>query len=307
MTELTGWERLAASEPGAEDARLIGALPAAPVATGSRPPAPAKIDWHSVPQVEVFTAADLERVRRETEARRWVDALHTLRVIGYSIAVVALAVLGFELAQRLFNRLPSDARLAGAGAALGAQFLVTYSTEAHPLVFAQSEPQLRGEPGSARATYEFTITLRLREPLYAPADSNGAQAYLALQRSVADAHARFVAARLFGTFPALATPVELPLLLAVTHRAGERLTIAVPVAATRRLFGWKLEPDFAAARVLTPRFTGEGRAHFPAPNLVFNRADTRETLRQLQAEARAYVLAVQEVLAGRKTGAGGGA
>jgi hypothetical protein len=307
MTSVPGWDR---APPVEEDGRLIGEP--APAARSieanpqlAAPAVAAKIDWHSTPQVEVFTAADLERVRRETEARRWSDLLRTLRAVGLAGLALMLAGLGFELAQRLFNPGPSDAQLARAGAALGAQFLADYSTEAQPLAFATAEPRLAARDGATRAQFDFTITLRLREPLYAPADSNGAQAYLDLQRSVAEAQRRLVAARLFHRHPELGAPVTLPALLARTHREGERLTIRVPVAARRQLFGWKLEPDFAAAQVVTPGFVGEVLARQPSPHLIFNHADTRAQLRQLQAEARAYVLAVQRVLAPHRPVVGG--
>jgi hypothetical protein len=299
LTLVPGFERADAGEPVAEDGRLIGALPEAPpaaarsVATGDA----LKIDWHATPQIELFTAADLERVRRETEARRWSDTLGTLRLLGSAVAALALLVLGFELMQRLANRLPSDAALAAHGAQLGAEFLRTYASDAQPLSFGGSAAVRRDSPSATHARYEFTVTLRLREPLYAPAASNGAQAYLDLQRAVADAHGRFVASRRYADFPELANPVELPALLAMTHRAGERLIVRVPVTATRRLFGWRLASDLAAARVLTPAFTGEVLARQPAASLIFGQTGARDAMRQRQDEARAYVLAVQRALA----------
>ncbi|MBA4136275.1 MAG: hypothetical protein C0518_03040 [Opitutus sp.] len=309
FTPVPGVEPSAPTEPVAEDARLIGALPGPPAVPMTELARAVerteKIDWHATPHIELFTAEDLERVRRETEARRWMEVLGTLRLVAYGFAAAVLLVLGFELAQRLGNRLPSDQVLAAQGEKLGEYFLPRHATETQPLVVGGSEARLLAHPAAARATYEFVLTLQLREPLYAPADSNGAQAYRDLQRAVAEAHARFVGARLYADFPALANPVEMPVLLALTHRTGERLTVHVPVTATRRIFGWKLEPDLASARVESPRFTGEVLARQPAAHLIFNRPESREVLRNLQVAARAYVLDVQRALATRRREADG--
>lgn len=290
-------------EPVPEDGRLIGELPIPPTAREEPPRDPrpadaAKIDWSATPQVEVLTAEQLARAQAEVEAGRWRDTLHIARLIGWLVAALALVALGYEFAQRTLNGAPTDEAIAAAGAAIGAQLLREPAAMALPLAYGGTAATVTAEWAAARRDYEFAVTLRLREALYAPADSNGAQAYLDLQRSVADAHAQFVAARLHAAHPELATPVALPPLLAITHRAGERYVVRVPVMATRGWFGWELQPDLAKVRV-APVFAGDVLTHWPAPNVIFGRPDTRETLRTLQLEARAYVLAVQRALAAR--------
>ena len=146
------------------------------------------------------------------------------------------------------------------------------------------------------------MTLRLREPLYGPADSNGAQAYLDLQRAVADAHAHVVRERLFVSHPELGTPAAMPALIATTHRAGERLVVEVPVAAARGLWGWNLDEQERARRVALPTFAGEVLERQPWPHLVFGRADSRETMRAVLREGRDYVLAAQRALAEQRRG-----
>lgn len=295
------WAAGLPAEPVPEDGRLIGGLPGPP-ARGEAPRGavapPQKIDWHATPQVEVFTSEQLARAQAETEARRWRDPLHVLRALGALVLALGLLALGYEFAQRTLNGAPSEAAIAAAGAEIGAQLLRQPAAQAVPLAYGGVAAKLRAPPDAARRDYEFSVTLRLREPLYAPADSNGAQAYLDLQRSVTDAHAQFVAARLHAAHPELATPVALPPLLAIAHRAGERHVVRVPVTATRGWFGWELKPDFGKVRV-APAFVGDGLARWPVPHLIFGRPESRETMRALQQDARAYVLAVQRALAAR--------
>ncbi|MBA3849742.1 MAG: hypothetical protein C0502_07070 [Opitutus sp.] len=280
-------------------------LPEAQVAPGPRPAAVAPaapqkgIDWSALPEVQLITAASAEQARAEVEARRWGEALKILRALGFVLAGGVALVSGFELAQRVFNARPSDAQLAALGATVAADFQREFDTPARPLRIDGAAARLVAETDARRADYRLTVTLRLREALYAPAESNGAQGYLGLQRAVAEAHGRVIRERLYLDLRALAMPPVLPPLLAQTHRAGERLVIELPVAATRAAWGWRLEPQPERRRIVTPAFSGEVRARQPAAHLVFGTDAAREPLRTLMREARDYVLAVQRAVARR--------
>jgi hypothetical protein len=262
-------------------------------------PTEAKIDWHSTPQIEVVTTAQLEQARRAAETRQWGEALGVGRVIAAAAVVFVLLVVAYQLTQQVLNGAPSEAALEELGARAGAEFLRRYSTDAQPLRFDSSRALLREGLLGGKGRYQFEVTLRLREPLFGLADSNGAQAYRDLQRSVFDAQARFVQARLYAAHPELAEPPVLPPLLARLHRDGERLIVALPVEATRELIGWQLKPVWEKARVLTPPFQGTVLAQQPQSHLVFGAISGREQMIELQEEARDYILAVQRALLGQ--------
>jgi hypothetical protein len=247
--------------------------------------------------VELTTTARLVVARRTAESRQWTEAIGILRVILAAAAAVVLVVAGYQLLQQLFNRVPSESALTSLGAEVGATLRQRHSSEAQPLEFAEARPVLQGEVTGGRARYEFSVTLRLREPLFAPAESNGTQAYRDLQRTVFDLQGRLVQSRLYSVRPDLAVPPTLPLLLARTHRAGERLTVVLPVAAVRRVWGWQLAPQWEQARMITPPLHGTVLAQQPARHLIFGTADGREAMAQLQRAARDYVLQVQRALA----------
>ncbi len=290
-----------------EDGRLIG-LPETPPPAARPPVAPPAtanagsgtpqkiVDWSAVPEVQLITATATEQVRVETEARRWQDAWKILRTLGLVVAAGIALVSGFELAQRVFNARPSESRLAAVGAGVAAELWREFDSPARPLRIDGTELRSVAVLDARRADYRLTVTLRLRAPLYGPADSNGAQGYLDLQRAVAQAHDRVIGERLYLDTPALATPPVLPPLIAQTHRAGERLVIELPVAATRALWGWRLEPELARRRVASPVFTGDILARQPAPHLVFGTTAAREPMRTAMREARDYVIAVQRAV-----------
>lgn len=288
-----------------EDARLIGLPepPPRPAAAAAAEPQQI-IDWSAVPEVQLLTAAAAEQARIETEARRWEDARKILRTLGLVAALGVALIAGVELLQRVFNAQPSAARLAATAAGVAEQLLRRHHTPAQPLGIAGTEAVLLSSDGALRARYRLIVTLRLNEALYASADSNGAQAYLDLQGGVAEAHARVLRDRLYRRDDALTTPPLLPALIALTHRAGERLVFEVPVDATRGWWGWRLEARAPLARRTTPPFAGEILAHQPVAHLVFGRADTREPMRALQREARDYILAVQRAARAGPRGAG---
>jgi hypothetical protein len=312
------WSRQAAAGPRRweepddvpEDGRLIGmpepaAKPtptgetAAPDQSAAAAPARPIVDWSAVPEVQLITAAATEQARVQTEARRWDDLRRILRTLGLVLGVGLALVAGHELLQRIFNARPSEVRFTALGAEVAASLLGELDSPARPLRRDTEEVRLVAQLDSRRADYRLVVTLRLREALYGPADSNGAQAYLDLQGSVAEAHKRVVRERLFLDHPELAAPPQLPVLLDRTHRAGERLVVELPVEARRAWWGWRLEPLTARRRISSPPFSGEILALQPVPHLLFGEASARERMGGLLQAARAYVLAVQHAAATR--------
>lgn len=287
-----------------EDDRLIGVPePAAkPAASPASPPGTAPqpiVDWSAVPEVQLITAAATEQARVQTEARRWDDLRKILRLLGLVFGLGIALVSGFELLHRVFNARPSGAGLAALGTEVAEMLRREFDSPARPLRSDATEARLVAVLDSRHTDYRLTVTLRLREALYGPADSNGAQGYLDLQRSVGEAHARVVSERLYLDSPELAAPPQLPSLIAQLHRAGERLVIELPVEARRGWWGWRLEPQLARRRVNSPVFAGEVIALQPAPHLMFGGAAARERMRELMLEARSYILAVQRAAATR--------
>jgi hypothetical protein len=260
------------------------------------PPGAPKIDWNTLPEVQVLTSADLERTRQEVEKGRWRETWDAMRLVAALGAVVVLLALGYSLAQQLLNRRPSDVLLDSVGQQVGAELLRRHGSEQQPLEFAAASARPLTVDEDGRATYELVVTLRVREALYGPAATNGAQAYLDLQRAVADAQAQFVQARLYAARPDLATPPVLPPLLAQTHRAGERREFVVPLECVQRPWSWRVVPRFDRLTERTAPFTGQVRALQPARFISFGTAEGRAQMRRLQQEARDYVLAVQRAL-----------
>lgn len=255
------------------------------------------VDWHVTPQVQVLTSADLEQQRRAVEAGRTRETWRAFRVVFVVAGLVVLLALGYTFSQRVLNRLPTDGLLDSVGRQVSAELLRRYGSELRPLEIAGTQVQLVPPEADGRARYELVVTLRLRQPLYGPATSNGAQAYLDLQRAVADAQARLVAARRYEAHPELATPPTLPPLLTLTHRAGERREFVVPLECTQRPWSWKVVPRFDLETERTTPFTGQVMAYQPARFLDFASTDGRAQMRKLQQDARDYVLAVQRAIA----------
>lgn len=287
--------RPAAGESGGFTPGAAGPVLRPPAGVGAPAAAP-KIDWNTLPEVQVLTTADLERTRQEVERGRWRETWEAMRLVAALGAVVVLLALGYSLAQQLLNRRPSDALLASIGQQVGAELLRRHGSEQQPLEFAEASARLLAIDDDGRATYELVVTLRAREALYAPASTNGAQAYLDLQRAVADAQAKLVQARLYSARPDLATPPMLPPLLMQTHRAGERREFVVPLDCAQRPWSWRVVPRFDQLTERTAPFTGQVLAMQPARFLSFGTVEGRAQMRRLQQEARDYVLAVQRAL-----------
>lgn len=249
------------------------------------------------PEVELVNAARLAEIAAEIEARRRRDRMAMLKLCAAAAGFV-LAVIGLvELWQVFGNGRVSPERLAAEAGAVGLEIVAAHSTAAQPMALDSVRTEERAGARAGRADYDVVVTLRVTENLFAPADSNGAQPYLLLQRSVNEAADRMRRDRLFLDNPGLSDPVRMPRLLALAHRAGERIEVRVPLISERVGFRWRLVPKLAEARRAGAPFGGQILARWAdEPYLIFGSSEAREQMRGLMADGRRYVLAVNAEL-----------
>lgn len=263
-----------------------------PETSAGQPDPVAKINWNEIPEIEVVTAADVERAKIETEARRKREMIGMFKIGGYCLLGLVVLALAFESVRYVLNKVPAPEKLASLGSEVGVQVLHRFTTGQQPLEVESVESELLDRSRSS-AQYEYRVTLRLRGNLYGPADSNGAQPYLQMRRSLADAEALVLQKRLFLDTPDVAQAPEMPMLIAVTHRAGERMIVRVPLEATRSVWSWRLRPDVDRARVSGRRFEGQAISRYhDTPHLIFGTVETRERMRELMSAARKFILEV---------------
>jgi hypothetical protein len=105
-----------------------------------------------------------------------------------------------------------------------------------PVVFAETD-----RVDANRIRYAAEVTLRLRVPLYVPASTNGNAAYRQLQESMQLARHRDIKFSLFKAEESPPHP-DLPLLLQMSHRAGDSIVVRMPFEARRYGWKWRLLP-----------------------------------------------------------------
>ncbi|MDD3180959.1 MAG: hypothetical protein PHQ04_11505 [Opitutaceae bacterium] len=234
-----------------------------------------------------------ERESRAESAAKWSWVM-----LGtFGLAIVALIVF----APLLFVELPDAALLKEQSAQLAQQVLPLYNSASTPLSVASTREILLSHRGAWQATYEVEIALQLRQNLLAGATSNGAQPYLLLQQSLEEARFSVTKHRLYAEVSELRLPAELPMLLEVVHRAGEKLTIRLPLQAVRGVFGWHFLPVDLTQRRPSRQLGGAPLSFYEStPHLIFGRGGGDSTrIRELMREARAYVTTVNKELAQR--------
>ncbi len=265
-----------------------------------RPARPTKIVWDVPAQFEILDDAAVKQAAQEAEKARTREALRTWRFVALAVVAAAALIFFYELAVATANALPPAVELQARCAEIAAQVHRLYDSPRQPLAIDDTQAVLFAQEGSRRVSYDVVVRLRLRVPLYAPANSNGAQAYLQLQRSLADAHTRVLRHGLDQDNPVLRAAVEMPQLLAVTHKVGETIVIKVPLEAERSGWNWKFAPPRLDQRGVSRQLTGDIiRRYQAAPFILFGTPAGREQMRQKISEARRYILAVNAALARR--------
>lgn len=282
--------------------RPTSAPPLPPIAFNTTLPktGAAKITWESNSQFEFTNEAAMRRAAEAALAAKRKEALRVWRIVGGAVLAVVLVGLANEVGAAFFRGVPPPAQIAARGADLGRQLTRLYDQPAQPLVLESVQPVVFEHSTTRRADYDVVATLRLRADLYAPAESNGAQPYLQLQQSLAEARAKVLKHSLFSTVPTLRDAPEMPRLLDLTHQAGEKVVVKVPLAAARSGWSWTLAPVKLEQRRASQRLSGEVLARFAeTPFIVFNRGSAREIMLQKMQDARSYIIAVNTEMMNR--------
>jgi hypothetical protein len=219
-------------------------------------------------------------------------------VLG-SVAVVVLVVLVLFM-PLLFVDLPDAAKLAPPCARVAEQVLPLYDSPTTPLQIVSSNAVLLSHTGATRASYDAVVTLQLKESLYAPASSIGAQSYLQLQQSLSEARFNILQHRLHLEVPALRELVELPLLLESAHRRGEKLVVKLTLEARRSVVGWRFQAAPLVQRRASRELGGKPlNAWAGTEVLLFGvKGDSAEIRRRMNV-ARKFIVEVQKELARR--------
>jgi len=233
-----------------------------------------------------ITAMQKEALGRE-QRRRF---RRRLALVG--VAALAAAVAVHLAVTRFFYRAPSEVALEAFGGGIATSVGSFYSTRLQPLRLERVTIELTDRIDAQHLRYAALVRLALREPLYAPAITNGTAAYRQLQESLHAARARELKLHLFS--PADAPPLpELPLLIQVSHRAGESIVVRVPFTAHRFDWRWRIDPARLALRSVDHTLDGDALERFATtPHLIFGAPGTLVEMRQRMRLARDYIIAV---------------
>lgn len=233
----------------------------------------------------------ISMMQREAVARELRRRARIRWSIRAAIAAAVLVVLHFSITQ-IFYRSPSEAALHTYADALTHAVVPLYSTALQPLVPGNTVVTLTDRVSTNRIRYAAEVTLRLAKPLYIPAVSNGTTAYRQMQQSLQYARERDLKHKLFEGKDGPTAP-EMPLLIQVVHRAGDRVTVRVPFEAKRFGWHWRIQPAQLALRTADRSFDGSAIERYArAPHLVFGAPGTLADMRRRTQLARAYILAV---------------
>ncbi len=232
----------------------------------------------------------MERVAAAREQRRYTR----VRLVKYAlIAAAAVVVLHFAVT-RVFYRNPTEEALHVHAQAIAQTVVPYYSSRLQPFQFDSAVVTLNEAVDSRHVRYAAEVTLRLRETLYVPAHTNGTAAYRQLQESLQSARAQELKFKLFDGGEAPELP-ELPLLIQVSHRAGDTLVVRVPFEARRNGWVWRLGPPVLVNRSVNRRIEGDALLRFEgSPYLVFENSGTLADIRARSRLARTYVIAVSK-------------
>ena len=232
------------------------------------------------------SAAEAQKRRRLR--RRWLIKHGAGLLVGIGVLYAVAATLLF--------RAPSDEALAAEAAHTAQLLLPLYSSSAQPLEIASAIPVLSETFNSGYFRYHAEVTLRLRQPLYGPAQTNGTEGYLMLQLSLQGAHERALNAGLFSLNDG-PKPPDLPRLIQLVHAAGEPLVVRVPFEAKKFGWEWRIQPPQLAKRTENGHFDGVPLSHYgDAPYLIFGIPETMPDIRARTDAARTYITTiVQEI------------
>lgn len=230
-------------------------------------------------------------MQREALARELRRQARVRWMIRGAIAAAVVVVFHFAIT-RFFYRAPSESALQAYADALTHAVVPLHSTSLQPLVPAGTVVTMTDHVSTNRIRYAAEVGLRLSQPLYIPAVSNGTAAYRQMQQSLQYARERDLKFKIFEGKDGPAPP-EMPMLIQVAHRAGERVTVRVPFEARRFGWHWRIEPAMLALRSTDRSFDGATIQRFVrSPYLVFGAPGTMGDMRRRIQLARAYIIAL---------------
>lgn len=263
--------RPAAPAPGVDAADALAELP--PGSTGN-------------PFVSAELKEAAERARRSDVRRAMVKAAG-----GVLLGLIVLHVL----LTRVIWRVPDPESLSRHVTQAMEAVLPLVSTERQPLRLGQVRAVLAEQADAHHLRYIAEITLRLSQPLYVPAHTNGTSQYRLHQESLQSARADELRLRLFPEGEGPPVP-EMPLLIQVSHREEEPVVVRVPFTAERTAWTWRLQPPRLDLRSVDRTLAGEILAHYAgSPHLVFGNENLDEVQARTQA-AKAYIVRVQQAI-----------
>jgi hypothetical protein len=237
-----------------------------------------------------ITAMQKEAVAREIKRRRRVRIVRMA-----AVTVASVVALHFAITRTVFRQ-PAESAVRAQVERLPASLLPFYDSERTPMRTLGVEVTQADAINSSLMRYVATVTLQLRQPLYAPAVSNGTVQYRRMQESVLAARDQEMRFNLFAGAPGPEYP-KLPLLLQRTHQAGEKLVVRVPFTARRFGWTWRIDPPPVELRVANRVLDGDSLSRYAeTPYLIFGDAATLGEVRDRLKRANTYVLAVAKAV-----------
>ena len=179
-----------------------------------------------------------------------------IKVLKAGLWLTAVLIVIPLLARFAFNREPSDEALEAVAHKTTVQLLTLLSSAALPLQGDGAICELRERIDLTHLRYEVQVTLRLREDLVVPAQSNGTQAYRQLQASLHEAQQLELKLNLFSAADGRRAP-ELPRLLQISRHAGDPLVVRVPFRAERFGWWWRFSPPQLGLRLVSDTMEGD--------------------------------------------------
>lgn len=216
-----------------------------------------------------------------------------LRKLGkIALGIVGGLVISYFLIGFIFYRRPSDDELQAAVDQTAQAVLLLQTSDLRPLAIESAEPILRDVLDSRHVRYYAEVTLRLRQSLYSPIQSNGTVVYDMLRESLRWAESQELKFNFFsfGNGP---KPPVLPRLIQLVHRVGEPMVVRVPIETERFGWRWRLKPGSLANRTVDRTFEGEILDAFDdVPYLVFGLPSTMPDIRARTKAAQEFITAV---------------
>jgi hypothetical protein len=230
-----------------------------------------------------LSAAQREERELATRRRKGRTLLRTAAVAIAGLVAVHFLVLNTVV------REPTPARLHQVAATLAPQILRLYSSQEQPLEVVDFHAEIAARRAADDLACLAEITLRLREPLFAPADSNGTELYRSHATAIALAEGEALRRGLYATGHAPVPPL-LPKVLRTAHRAGETLTVKIPFHARRFGWTWTCQPPELDHRTTSRTLTGAVLAQQGnGPVLLLDSPQAQAGIRDLTRAAKDYL------------------